>query len=71
LVINCSKKIITQELELVNIVGSMKNIIYTQEDLENIGFTSSILKKIIGVVDKKILRKNITSYISEVISSYK
>jgi len=65
--INCSKKIITPKLELVNVIGSMKNIIYTKEDLIDIGFSINILKKIIKVVDKRLLQKNITLNINEVI----
>lgn len=70
LVINCSKKILTPELELKNVVGSMKNIIYTNEDLENIGFTKKHINNIIKVVDNKLLAKKITSSIYEVIQAY-
>ena len=45
--INCSKKIITTDLKLTNVVGSMKTIIYTKQDLENLGFDISHIKKII------------------------
>ena len=65
--ISCSKKIITQDLELVNVVGTMKNIIYTSNDYEKIGFKKNILNKIIKVVDNKLLTKNITSGINDVI----
>ena len=52
LTISCSKKIITTDLELNNVVGSMKNIIYTLDDLDEIGFNKTILLKIIKAVDK-------------------
>lgn len=65
--ISCSKKIITSDLELVNVVGTMKNIIYTQNDYDKIGFGKNILNKIIKVVEKKLLAKNITSNINDVI----
>jgi hypothetical protein len=67
LTINCSKKKITTGLELVNIVGSMKTFIYTQEEFDDIGFTKAILSKIIKAVDKKLLPKNVTSNISELV----
>jgi hypothetical protein len=68
LTISCSKKIITTDLELNNVIGSMKNIIYTLEDFENIGFTKSHINKIIKVVDKKLLTKKITSNINDVLN---
>lgn len=67
LTINCSKKIITPDLELDDVVGSMKTFIYTQDDLDNLGFKSTHLKKIIKVVDKRLLSKNITSSINDVL----
>lgn len=67
LTINCSKKIITPDLELDDVVGSMKTIIYSQNDLDNLDFKLSHLKKIIYVVDKKLLSKNITSSINDVL----
>jgi hypothetical protein len=68
LTINCSKKKITPDLKLTNVVGSMKTIIYTQEDLKDLGFTLTHLKKIIKIVDNDLLTKNITSNINEVLS---
>ena len=67
LTISCSKKIITTDLELNNVVGSMKNIIYTLDDLDEIGFNKTILLKIIKAVDKKLLSKKITSTINELL----
>lgn len=67
LTINCSKKIITPDLELDDVIGSMKTFIYTQDDLDNFGFTSTHLKKIIKVVNKRLLTKNITSNINDVL----
>ncbi len=69
LTISCSKKIITPELELKNVVGSMKNIIYTSEDLKNIGFNKTHLIKIIKTINNKLLTKKITSNIKEVINA--
>jgi hypothetical protein len=66
LTISCSKKIINSELELVNVVGTMKNFVYTLNDFKNIGFNKNYLKKIIKVVDKKLLGKKITSNINEI-----
>lgn len=66
LTISCSKKIINPKLELVNVVGTMKNFIYTQDDLKNIGFNKNLLKKVIKIVDKKLLGKKITSNINEI-----
>ena len=65
--VNCSKKIITPELELVNVVGSMKTIIFTQEDLDTLGFTKGILNKIISSIDKKTLSKSITVNINQIV----
>lgn len=67
LTINCSKKIITPDLDLINVVGTMKTIIYSSTDLDQIGFNKKHLNKIIKVIDNKLLSKNITSTINEVI----
>lgn len=67
LVINCSKKILTPNLDLINVVGTMKTVIYTSDDLDEIGFNKKYLNKIIKVLDKRLLGKNITSSIREVI----
>jgi hypothetical protein len=66
LTISCSKKIITPDLELNNVVGSMKNIVYTKDDFYKIGFTKKNLKKIIKIVDNRLLSKKITSNIKEI-----
>lgn len=52
LVINCSKKIITSELKLNNVIGTMKTIIYTKDDLEKHGFKKNHITKIINAVNK-------------------
>ena len=67
LVINCSKKIITPNLDLEDDISSFKTIIYTQDDLNNIGFTLAHIKKIIKVVDKRLLSKKIISSINDVL----
>ena len=70
LTINCSKKILTTNLELINVIGSMKTIIYTYNDLKILGFKSSHIKKIIKIVEKKLLAKKIISNINEVIDLF-
>ena len=70
LTINCSKKILTTNLELINVIGSMKTIIYTYNDLKILGFKSSHIKKIIKIVEKKLLSKKIISNINEIIDLF-
>lgn len=66
LIINCSKKIITPKLELKNVIGSMRNIIYTLNDYEKYGLKKNHLNKIIKVVENN-LSKNITIKINEIL----